>query len=64
MSTGHPLWQRIKDLFRSSRPVRDLGEPHQEVGGVMVTLAALCAANGLDMERSGAQELDRIEDEP
>lgn len=40
-----------------SRPV---GEPSQEVGGVMLTLAALCLANGLDMEAAGATELDRV----
>ena len=40
-----------------SRPV---GEPTQEVGGVMVTLAALCLANGLDMHASGETELARI----
>ncbi|WP_249207064.1 hypothetical protein [Burkholderia cenocepacia] len=40
-----------------SRPV---GEPTQEVGGVMVTLAALCLANGLDMHAAGETELARI----
>ncbi|WP_230955190.1 hypothetical protein [Burkholderia anthina] len=40
-----------------SRPV---GEPTQEVGGVMVTLAALCLANGLDMHSAGETELERI----
>ncbi|WP_231691678.1 MULTISPECIES: hypothetical protein [Burkholderia] len=40
-----------------SRPV---GEPPQEVGGVMVTLAALCLANGLDMHAAGETELARI----
>lgn len=36
------------------------GEPHQEVGGVMVTLAALCLAAGLDMHEAGWDELSRI----
>lgn len=39
---------------------RPIGEPHQEVGGVMVTLAALCLANGMDMHSAGETELDRI----
>lgn len=39
---------------------RPKGEPHQEVGGVMVTLGALCAARGLDMHRDGETELARI----
>ena len=40
-----------------SRPV---GEPEQETGGAMVTLAALCLANGLDMQACGETELTRI----
>jgi len=39
---------------------RPLGEPHQEVGGVMVTLAALCLANGLNMHADAETELARI----
>lgn len=39
---------------------RPIGEPVQEVGGVMVTLAALCLANGLDMHEAGELELARI----
>lgn len=39
---------------------RPSGEPLQEVGGVMTTLAALCAANMLDMEYAGDIELKRI----
>lgn len=39
---------------------RPVGEKHQEVGGVMVTLAALCLANGLDMHLCGEIELARI----
>lgn len=39
---------------------RDSGEQSQEVGGVMVTLAALCHANGLAMHQSAEVELDRI----
>jgi hypothetical protein len=39
---------------------RDQGDISQEVGGVMVTLAALCLANGLDMHAAGETELARI----
>lgn len=39
---------------------RPVGEPTQETGGVMVTLAALCLANGLDMHAAGETELARI----
>jgi hypothetical protein len=39
---------------------RPVGEPAQEVGGVMVTLAALCIANDLDMAAVGETELARI----
>ncbi len=39
---------------------RPTGEPLQEVGGVMVTLAALCLAQGMDMHEAGETELARI----
>lgn len=39
---------------------RPIGEPHQELGGVMVTLAALCYASEMDMEAGGFVELARI----
>lgn len=39
---------------------RPVGEKHQEVGGVMVTLAALCLAQQLDMHVCGETELARI----
>lgn len=39
---------------------RPIGEPAQEIGGVMVTLAALCEANSLDMGKDGAAELARV----
>ena len=38
---------------------RPVGDPHQEVGGVMVTLAALCNAARLDMDRAAEEELSR-----
>lgn len=39
---------------------RDTGVPSQEVGGVMVTLAALCLASGIDMHQAAEDELSRI----
>jgi NTP pyrophosphatase (non-canonical NTP hydrolase) len=39
---------------------RDQGDINQEVGGVMVTLAALCLANDIDMHQGGEIELARI----
>lgn len=39
---------------------RPVGDPPQEVGGVMVTLAAYCLATGLDMHQCGDIELERI----
>ncbi|MDX5412873.1 MAG: hypothetical protein LPK02_07480 [Rhodobacterales bacterium] len=39
---------------------REAGEPAQEVGGVMVTLAAYCLAHDLDMHEAGETELARI----
>lgn len=39
---------------------RRVGDPTQEVGGVMVTLAAYCYAAGLDMHGSAETELARI----
>ncbi len=39
---------------------RDQGEINQEVGGVMVTLAAHCLAHGIDMHEAAEAELARI----
>lgn len=39
---------------------RPAGEPQQEVGGVMTTLAALCLAAGMDMHEAADTELARI----
>jgi NTP pyrophosphatase (non-canonical NTP hydrolase) len=39
---------------------RPKGEPRQEVGGVMVTLAALCLACNMDMGREAETELARV----
>ena len=39
---------------------RDVGEINQEVGGVMITLAALCLAGNINMHEGGEVELVRI----
>lgn len=52
-SEAHQLVDYVYD-----RPV---GEKHQEVGGVMVTLAAWCRAQGLNMHECGEIELARID---
>lgn len=39
---------------------RPVGEADQEVGGTMVTLAALCLAFGLNMHQAGERELARV----
>jgi len=39
---------------------RPQGDINQEVGGVMVTMAALCLANGIDMHDGGETELTRV----
>ena len=53
--TAHEAHQLVDYVYG-----RDVGDPPQEVGGVMVTLAALCLANGLDMHANGETELARI----
>jgi hypothetical protein len=39
---------------------RPIGDPDQEMGGVMVTLAALANASGLLMWHAGVRELQRV----
>lgn len=39
---------------------RPKGEPAQEVGGVMVTLTALCSANDIVLSQAAERELARI----
>lgn len=39
---------------------RAVGDPAQEAGGVMCTLAALCLANELNMDVAGETELARV----
>lgn len=38
---------------------RPVGHPDLEVGGTMVTLAALCSASDINMDEAGDRELDR-----
>lgn len=38
---------------------RPIGAPYQEIGGTIVTLAALCTAAGLNMENCGELEIAR-----
>lgn len=53
--TAHEAHQLVDYVF--GRPV---GERGQEVGGTMVTLAALCLAQHLDMHAEAERELARI----
>lgn len=53
--TAHEAHQLVDYVY--DRPA---GQPSQEVGGVMVTLAALCLANDLDMHTDAETELARI----
>jgi NTP pyrophosphatase (non-canonical NTP hydrolase) len=48
---------RVSD-YVYSRPV---GDPSQEVGGVLVTLAALCGETKINLEYAVATEFDRID---
>ncbi len=59
LQSGDYPRERIRALedYVYNRPV---GEPAQEVGGVMITLAAYCLAHGLNMHEAGRIELERI----
>ncbi|WP_019334989.1 hypothetical protein [Pseudomonas syringae] len=54
-TTVGEIYQLVDYVFS-----REIGDPAQEVGGVMVTLAALCLANNLNMHAAGDRELARI----
>lgn len=54
-ATASEAYQLVEYVY--GRPV---GEKSQEAGGVMVTLAALCRAQGIDMHKCGEIELARI----
>lgn len=41
---------------------RPVGELQQEVGGALVTLATLCATNGINMIQCGETELNRAKE--
>lgn len=73
LERGDRLLEEVLELLQSgSYPVervgaltgyvwsRPAGEPRQEVGGVMVTLAAYCLAHEIDMHEAGEAELARI----
>lgn len=53
--TASEAHQLVDYVFR--RPV---GDPRQEVGGVMNTLAALCLAHGMNMHVEAEIELARV----
>lgn len=56
------LGMRREDAHRLVDYVYDrpTGEPHQEVGGVNVTLLALCEANGINNSFATDMEIQRI----
>lgn len=57
-ANGYPR-ERIPVLvdYTYGRPV---GEPAQEVGGTVLTLAAYCNVIGVDMEAEAQREIDRV----
>ncbi|MCD4662315.1 hypothetical protein [Agrobacterium sp.] len=57
-SVGYPA-ERVMALL-SYVYGRQLGEPAQEVGGTMVTLAAFCVSHGIDMDEAAKTELARV----
>lgn len=57
-SVGYPE-ERIAALIQYVY-ARPIGEARQEVGGVMVTLAAFCWSYGIDLDEAARKELDRI----
>ncbi len=59
LQSGNYPKQRIAALVEYVYS-RDIGDPKQEVGGVMVTLAAYCLAHNVDMHDAAETELARI----
>lgn len=53
--TQHEAHQLVDYVFG-----RKIGQVHQEIGGVMLTLAALCNASGEDMAGAGEEELRSV----
>lgn len=41
---------------------RPIGDPVQEVGGTVLTLAVLCSANKIDLSDAGNKEIVRVND--
>ena len=39
---------------------RPVGEANQEVGGVVLTLMALCNAKGIEVDRAAEREIERV----
>lgn len=62
LELGQAMGQTRKAAHRMVDYVHDRakGEPRQEVGGVLTTLAVLCHALNLDMGEAGEVELERI----
>lgn len=57
-SVGYPATRVMSLLsYVYSRPA---GEPHQEIGGTMVTLASFCVSHGIDMDEAAKTELARV----
>lgn len=56
--TADEVIQLVKHVYN-----KPTGEPHQEVGGAMVTLATLCNAMGVDLLHAGEDELARVWEE-
>ena len=53
--TEHEAYQLVEYVFN-----RPMGEKAQEVGGTMLTLAALCTAHELDININAETELSRV----
>lgn len=56
--TVDEIIQLVKHVYN-----KPAGDPHQEVGGTMVTLATLCNALGVDLLHAGEDELARVWEE-
>lgn len=52
----HEAQAVLRDVY-----AREPGEPGQEMGGVMNTLAAACAGLGIDLQHASLTEMERIE---
>lgn len=52
--SAHEAHQMVDYVFN-----RPAGKPTQEVGGVLICLAALCCATDIDMDAAGKAELKR-----